>query len=64
MKKNAIGHMVAQKQPASEKLRGWNILPKFICLLLALTVWLAITNLVATGEGELASESETETVEL
>ncbi|MBQ2734483.1 MAG: hypothetical protein IJF33_01485 [Clostridia bacterium] len=45
MKKNAIGHMVAAREKNTHKISRWRILPKLLCLLLALVIWLAITQL-------------------
>ena len=45
MKKNVVGHMLASKEPVSAKMRRWSILPRLVCLLLALMIWLAVTNL-------------------
>ena len=45
MKKNVIGHMMARKETVSGRLRRWNILPKFLCLVVALLLWLLIVNL-------------------
>ncbi|MBQ9132614.1 MAG: hypothetical protein IJX62_09130 [Clostridia bacterium] len=42
MKKNVIGHMTAPKESVSGRLRRWNILPKLLCLLVALALWLVI----------------------
>ena len=65
MKKNAIGHMVAAKQPVSEKIRHWGILPKFLCLLLALVIWLAIDQIRSTEEQEGApTEIQTDGADL
>ena len=45
MKKNVVGHMMAAKEPVVAKIRRWNILPKLVCILLALLFWLAVVNL-------------------
>ena len=60
MKKNAIGHMVAEKQPVSVKIRHWRILPKLLCLLLALVIWLVVTNLTSTDQNAPSSNPKTE----
>lgn len=44
MKKNAIGHMVAPKESAGSKIRRWNLLPRLLCLLLAVLFWLLVVN--------------------
>ena len=50
MKKNAVGHMIATKEPVSAKIRHWNILPKLLCLLLALLIWLTVVNFEERNE--------------
>ena len=44
MKKNARGHMVAPKETAGSRIRRWNIIPRLLCLLLAVFLWLIIVN--------------------
>lgn len=57
MKKNAIGHMVAAREKTAHKLSRWRILPKILCLLIALVVWLAVTQL-QSNDGEGASSAQ------
>ncbi len=45
MKKNIVGHMMKPKESAGSFFRSLNILPRLICLLLALAIWLLIVNL-------------------
>lgn len=45
MKKNIVGHMMKPKESAGSLFRSLNILPRVICLLLALAIWLLIVNL-------------------
>ena len=45
MKKNIVGHMMKPKESAGSFFRSLNILPRMICLLLALVIWLLIVNL-------------------
>ena len=60
MKKNVVGHMMAEKEPILAKFRRWNIIPKLLCLLLALLIWLLVFHFEprydnmysADGEGE------------
>ena len=42
MKKNIIGHMQAQKEPMGSKLKRWHVLPRLLCLALAVVIWLAV----------------------
>lgn len=52
MKKNAIGHMVAPKETAGHRIRRWNIIPRLLCLLLALFLWLVIVNIKESRDVE------------
>jgi hypothetical protein len=51
MKKNVVGHMATPKESALSRFRQLNILPRLICLLLALVIWLIIVNLDTHEEG-------------
>ena len=42
MKKNVLGHMQAQKEPAVSRISRWKLLQRAVCLLLALIIWLAV----------------------
>lgn len=42
--KNVIGHMMLKKESASGRFRRWAILPRLVCLLLAILIWLIIVN--------------------
>ena len=46
MKKNAVGHMMMPKESAASFLRRSHILPKLLCLLVAIVIWLCIVNLL------------------
>ena len=50
MKKNVVGHMATPKESALSRFRRLNILPRIICLLLALVIWLIIVNLDSRDE--------------
>ena len=52
MKNKKTGHMSAPKESFGTKLKNWKILPKLICLILALFLWLLITNLQADQKGD------------
>jgi hypothetical protein len=57
MKKKVTGHMTAPKETFGSKLKHWKILPKLICLLMALFLWLLITDLQnSRGQGNDAPE--------
>lgn len=45
MKKNALGHMNLPSETVGSKLRRWMVMPRLICVLLALVIWLAVTQL-------------------
>ena len=57
MKKNMVGHMMAAKEPVAAKLRRWCILPRMICLLLAVLIWLAIVNVETSREDSSVPEN-------
>ena len=50
MKKNPVGHMMTRKENAASFLRRSYILPKLLCLLSAVVIWLVIVNLIPTNE--------------
>jgi len=45
MKKNALARMAEPAETVGSRFRKWNIVPKLLCLLLALVIWLAVVNL-------------------
>ena len=49
MKKKGTGHMSAPKESFGSKLKHW--LPRLICLIMALFLWLLITNMQAAQDG-------------
>ena len=57
MKKNAIEHMTAPKESAKSKFHKLNLFPKFLCLCLAVLLWLLIVNAEKQGSG---NEKETD----
>lgn len=58
MKKNALGHMNLPSETVGSKLRRWMVLPRLICVLLALVIWLAVTQFSpASGQKEEAKAS-------
>ena len=50
MKKNVVGHMMAAKEPVKARLRRWDLLPRLICVLLALVIWLVFANLKQSND--------------
>lgn len=51
MKKNAVGKMLSQKEPAVSRLASLHIPARIVCLLLALLVWLTVTALNTNAIG-------------
>ena len=49
MKKNVVGHMIAQKESVGKRIRRLGIFPFIVCLLLALVVWLAVYEVKDTN---------------
>lgn len=47
-KKNVIGHMTVPKESVGGWFRKWGILPRFICLVVAVLLWLLVANLLST----------------
>ena len=44
MKKNIVGHMTTPREGTVKTLKRWGIVPKLLCLLLALAIWLLIVD--------------------
>ena len=57
MKKNAVGHMTMRKESATSFLRRANVIPKLLCLLSALLIWLLIVNLMPTDQSTGTDEA-------
>ena len=49
MKKNVVGHMMAPKVSKKTRLKRLNLFSRFLCLLIALVVWLLVVNLQNEG---------------
>ncbi len=43
--KNVVGHMVAGKNATQGWFRRLNILPRLLCLLVAVLIWLFVVNM-------------------
>ena len=50
MKKNDISHMTAPKGTKRSLFRRLDILPGFVCLILALLIWLTVVNVMDRWE--------------
>lgn len=59
-KKNIIGHMAAPQESAGGRLRGMALLPRALCLLLAILIWLVVVQAnteAETGDGSGADSA-------
>lgn len=43
--KNALGHMSLKKESTESRVRRLRILPKLLCLVIAILIWLLVVNL-------------------
>ena len=55
-KKNVVGHMVASKTASKNWFRRLKLLPRLVCLLVAVVIWLLIVNLIGAGNSEIPEE--------
>ena len=58
-KKTVIGHMEASKEHSVGWFRRLGILPRLICLLLAVLIWLVVVNVTADALLEPVDSNET-----
>ena len=56
MKKDVVGHMMAPKVSKKTKLKRLNLFSRFLCLLIAIVVWLLVVNL--QNEGTLDADDQ------
>lgn len=52
-KKNVIGHMTVSKNSNKNWFQRLNLLPRLLCLLLAVLIWLCVGALVDSGKNEI-----------
>ena len=52
MKKNAVGRVLYRKEPVKRRISAWHIPSRLLCLLLALLIWLVITNLQQSPDSD------------
>ncbi|MBQ8311110.1 MAG: hypothetical protein IJX80_08890 [Clostridia bacterium] len=52
MKKNAVGHVLAHKEPVGRKISSLHLPAWFLCLFLALVIWLSVANLNTASDHE------------
>ena len=63
MKKNAISHMQPPKESVGSWFRRWQILPRLLCLILALVIWLTVYHVTnKTDDTPNAGVEVTDTV--
>ena len=43
--KKVVGRMILKKESANEKAHRWDLLPRLVCLILAVFLWLLIVNI-------------------
>ena len=59
MKKNAVGHVLAHKEPVSRRISALHLPAWFLCLFLALVIWLVVANLNQnTDQGKNIPDTE------
>ncbi len=63
MKKNAVGRVLMHKESAGKRIGSLHLLARFVCLLLALVIWLSVVNLNKLSEGHDRSLEEQSTQE-
>ena len=49
-KKNVIGHMVASKESAKSRFRKLKLLPRLLCLLAAIVIWLLVVDTIESRD--------------
>ncbi|MBQ7335043.1 MAG: hypothetical protein IJW92_01030 [Clostridia bacterium] len=59
MKKNVIGHMLAPKEPIGKRISNLHLLARFVCLVLALVIWLAVVDMQSKNEETPSSNGTT-----
>ena len=63
-RKNVIGHMTAPKLSAKSWIRRLDLLPRLLCILLAVVIWLLVVDLRSTANEDQPWASDAETVEI
>ena len=58
-KRHIVGHMMVPKESAGGWFRRWQILPRFLCLIVAILLWLLIVDV--TGIKAEAADYGTQT---
>ena len=57
MKKYAIGRVPAYKEPVKSKISSWNIPARLLSLLLALLIWLLVSNFASAPKDEAPEQT-------
>ena len=63
MKKNIVGHMTMPKPSKKTVWRRLDLIPRLLCLLLALIIWLFVSNINANDPQPQNEVSEQVTVQ-
>lgn len=42
--KKVVGRMIQKRESATEKMHRWDLLPRLLCLILAVLLWLLLVN--------------------
>lgn len=63
MKKNAVGRVLAHKEPVKRRIAALHIPARLLCLLLAVIIWLAIVNLNSASADDTKNTDESRRAE-
>ena len=63
MKKNTIGRVPAHKEPVRSRISSWHIPARLLCFLLALLIWLLVSNLLPKQQDETPEATNPEATE-
>ena len=62
-KKNVIGHMTVSKKSTKNWFQRLDVLPRVLCLVLAVVIWLCVSALVDSGRNEIGKNTDITVVE-
>ena len=64
-KRNIVGHMMMPRESAGNWFRRWQILPRFLCLIVAIILWLLVVNVTGAKAdgGEQSQNSDSAVTE-
>ena len=63
MKKNVVGTILASKEPPKKRWQRWHLPARLLCLLLALFLWLIVTNATSAEPKETPPSTAAEVCE-